>query len=292
MPQAPRLLLRDRIRTFFRHLAFALAGEAEGIHQMRVAGRRLRVMLLLVAQKPAGRRVRRARRTLKGLVRAGAPARDLDVSLALFDEQRAALGAEAGEAAGLRRRLAAARSRSRRRLREVVLDQDIARLRRDLRAVLETAESATPAVLLRIRELRDVGGDGLLARFEALGDRFDSDELHDLRRQVRRLRYAAEAAAELGGDSKAWKRLKRLQERLGDIHDPSVLAGWLGRQAAGAEMRQQPERATEARRLEGALLKEAMSRHAAFLGQDPVGAVKGALVLLAPTPGVPWPDQP
>lgn len=292
MPQAPRLLLRDRIRAFFRHLSVALAGEPEGIHQMRVAGRRLRMMLALVAQKPQGRRVRRARRTLKALVRAAAPARDLDVCLDLFDEQRAELGAESGEVVGLRRRLAAARGRSRRRMREVVLDQDIATLRRDLRAVLETAEGAAPAVLTRIRELRDVGGEGLLTRLEALGDRFDPDELHDVRRQVRRLRYAAEAADELGGDSKASKRLKRLQEQLGGIHDASVLAAWLGRQAARAGLRHQPERAAEARRLEAVCLKQAHSRHAAFLEQDPVGAVKSALVLLAPIPGVPWPDQP
>jgi CHAD domain-containing protein len=290
LPQAPRLLLRDRIRTFFRHLSFALAGEPEGIHQMRVAGRRLRTVLSLVAQKPDGRRVRRARRTIKALVRAAAPARDRDVCLALFDEQRAAVGAAPGDVAGLRRRLAAARSRSRRRMRDVVLDQDIAALRRDLRVVLGTAETAAPAVLTRIREARDLGGEALLAGLEALGDRFDADELHDLRRQVRRLRYVAEAADELGGESKASKRLKRLQEQLGDIHDPAVLAAWLGRQTAAAEKRQQPERAAEARRLEASFVEQAQSRHAAFLEQDPVAQVKHALVLLAPA--APWPDQP
>lgn len=288
MSQGPILLLRDRIRAFFRHLPFALAGEPEGIHQMRVTGRRVRVVVPLVARKPEGRRVRRARRTLKALIRAAAPARDLDVCLALFDEQ---VAGPSPEAKALRVRLRAARSRSRRRMREAILDQEIPTLRRDLRTLLGTAEPV-PTVLARIRETRDLAGDELLARLEQLGEHFDPDELHDLRRRVRRLRYVAEAADELtGAASKAPKRLKRLQEQLGGIHDASVLAAWLARQASVADTRQASDHAAEARRLEAALLELSRGRHRAYLEAGPVGAAKQALVLLAPGPA-PWPDAP
>src|SRR5262245_63162999 len=72
-------LLRDRIRALFRQVPQGLAGQEEAIHQMRVAGRRLRVALPLLAKKPAGRRVRRALRVLRELTRAAGQSRDLGV---------------------------------------------------------------------------------------------------------------------------------------------------------------------------------------------------------------------
>jgi triphosphatase len=289
LSQGPIPLLRDRIRAFFRHLPLALAGESEGIHQMRVAGRRVRVVVPLVAGNPDGRRVRRARRTLKALIRAAAPARDLDVCLALYDEQ---VAGASPDAKALRARLRAARSRSCRRMRETILDQEIPTLRRDLRTLLGTP-APVPSVLARIRETRDLAGGELLGWLEKLGETFDADALHDLRRRVRRLRYVAEAADELtGAESKAPKRFKRLQEQLGGIHDAAVLAAWLARHATAADRRQASEQAAEARRLGAALLDLARARHRAYLEADPVGAAKHALVRLGTAPAASGPDAP
>ena len=80
------LLLRQRIRFLFRQLRKALAGDEEAIHQMRVSDRRLRTVLPLLARKPGGRRVRRALRRLRRLVRAASGSRDLDVALATLRE--------------------------------------------------------------------------------------------------------------------------------------------------------------------------------------------------------------
>ncbi|PYQ20034.1 MAG: hypothetical protein DMF81_19925, partial [Acidobacteria bacterium] len=85
-------MLKDRIRALFRQLPKALTGDEESIHQMRVAGRRLRVALPLLARKPHGRRVRRARRILRQLTRAGGTSRDMDVSLSLFEERVKKIG--------------------------------------------------------------------------------------------------------------------------------------------------------------------------------------------------------
>jgi CHAD domain-containing protein len=275
----------------FHQLPLALAGQPEGIHQMRVAGRRLRAVLPLVARKPAGGRVRRARRALKRLIRAAGAGRDLDVGLVLFDEQAGEVDASP-EVAALRRSLATARSRGRRQMREALLDEDIAGLRRDLRALAASLEETGSVVLARIRQERDVEGEALLARMEALGDTFDGEALHDLRRRVRRLRYAAEAAAEVTGvKGKAPKRLKQLQEQLGAIHDAWVLAGWLVRQGLAADRRQASARAAEARRLEAACLALGRERHRAYLDADPVGALKEALVLLAPAAAPPWQES-
>ncbi|HEY7513832.1 MAG TPA: CHAD domain-containing protein, partial [Vicinamibacteria bacterium] len=64
------LLLKERIRSVFRHLPKGLAGEEEAVHQLRVSGRRLRVALPLLARKPRGRRVKRALAILRDLTRA------------------------------------------------------------------------------------------------------------------------------------------------------------------------------------------------------------------------------
>ena len=291
MPHVPTLLLSARVRVFFRQLPLALAGQPEGIHQMRVAGRRLRVALPLVARKPSGGRVRRARRGLKRVIRAAGAGRDLDVGLALFDEQAAELTGSP-ELDALRRSLVTARTRGRRRMQEALLDEDVAGLRRDLRAVAATVEETGSVVLARIRQARDVEGEALLARLSALGDTFDGEALHDVRRRVRRLRYVAEAAAEVSGEeSKAPKRLKELQEHLGGIHDPWVLAEWLERNAVAADRRQASARAAEARRLEAACLEVSRMRHRAYLESDPVGTLKEALVLLAPAPALPWQES-
>src|SRR2546425_2199332 len=102
-------LLKAHVRALFRQLPPALAGDEEAIHQMRVAGRRLRVALPLLARKPNGRRVRRARRILRELTRSAGASRDLDVGVALFDERLGGRGETEARRRTLRQRLRAAR---------------------------------------------------------------------------------------------------------------------------------------------------------------------------------------
>ncbi|MFI5184206.1 MAG: CHAD domain-containing protein, partial [Vicinamibacteria bacterium] len=122
-------LLKERIRTLFRYFPKGLAGEEEPIHQMRVAARRLRVALPLLARKPRGRRVREALAILRDVTRAGGGSRDLDVGLALLETRLKASGIATPELANLRRRLRSARARSRGRMAEELLDLPISRLR-------------------------------------------------------------------------------------------------------------------------------------------------------------------
>lgn len=280
----PTRLLEARVRAFFRHLPAALAGHEESVHQMRVTGRRVRIALPLLAMKPEGRRVRRARRILRGLIRTAAACRDLDVCLALFD---AHLGARAErpdlapEIARLRRRLRAARARSRRRMTEGLLDQDVARLRDDLRTIRARRGEAVMIVLQRLRDTRDRGGAELGSGLAALGDRFDPEALHRLRTHVRRLRYLAEVDAEIGAEpDRAAKAFKAVQERLGRIHDVHVLAVWLGRQAAVASSRGAPALVAAARELEAAFVDRARAHHRSYLEEDPAGSLHRALDLL------------
>jgi CHAD domain-containing protein len=277
-PDRTTPLLRQRIRAVFRHLPKGLAGDEEAVHQLRVAGRRLRVALPLLAKNPEGRRVARALRLLRRLTRAGGASRDLDVGLALFEEHLATLGRLTPERAALRRRLRVARARSRQRMAEDLMDLEIARLRRDLRAVLRRRAEDLFTALARLRQSREERGRELLEAFATLGPRFRSDALHRLRIRARKLRYAAEVLAALKDrPSPAAELLRDLQDRLGRVHDAQLLAGRLGTLAARAAARGERALAAEARARAARFLAAARDHHRELLACNPAAVVEQAL---------------
>lgn len=163
--------------------AQALAGDAEGLHQVRVSLRRLRVWLGFK------RRQRKLDRELRWLGRALAPLRDLDVfDTVLTAEAKAALRDEAQRA-------------SLRALGSPRCD--------DLSAAL--GEVKWPK---RRRAERTLAGleTTLEAQREAMAEG-DGEQLHRLRHSLRRVRYAREW---LGLDARA---LASEQDRLGALCD-------------------------------------------------------------------------
>jgi len=271
-------VLKEHLRGLFRQLPQALAGDEEAIHQMRVAGRRLRVALPLLARKPHGRRVRRARRILRELTRSAGTSRDLDVSVALLDERLGPRGEMDAERRTLRQRLRSARSRSRVRMAEALMDIDIARVRRDLRVIVSRRAELVFTALLRLRDARDVRGTAILESLAALGESFEPAALHRLRIRLRRLRYAAELAEKLTGQtSEAPALFRQLQDELGRVRDAHVLACWLGRQAAAAVVRGQASLAAAAREEEAFFLERSHEHHRAFLALSPTSAVRRGL---------------
>lgn len=276
----PSTFLRARIDAVFRQLPPALAGNEEALHQLRVAARRLRVALPLVARKPAGRRVRRARALLRALVRAAGRGRDLDVLTALFDRH-----APDGEPAvrRLRRRLRDARRRARARLAGDLLDVDVARLRCRLAVIVRRGTCDASSVEARVAAQAAADSSALTARLAALGPRFDAPALHGARIACRRLRYAAEVRAALdGGAGEAVRRSKELQEQLGAIHDAHLLALWLARQAAADARGGRADLTAAARRIEERVRHAAHAQHAAWLRGDPRRVLEAVHVSLAP----------
>lgn len=275
-------LLKKRVQGLFRELPKALGGEEEPIHQMRVAGRRLRVALPLLARKPEGKRARRVNRALRTLVRTAGAGRDLDVGLALFEPWCSGQESLSVELRRLRTRLRAARSRSHHRMAEQLLDLQLARLRADLRKILARGADDLFAVLARVRQARDENGSALLQAMEELGEGFAPMELHGIRKRVRRLRYVAEVGAELQPDAsnEAASRAKELQERLGQIHDAYVLSQWFGREQAALVRQRRATLAAEAARLETLFLELAHEHHRAYLQDSPAASVQKTLELM------------
>jgi CHAD domain-containing protein len=76
-------LIRQRLRAVTHALPAAERGHAESLHKARVATRRLREALPLVATGGRGRKLERA---VRRLTRALGPVRELDVALITLDE--------------------------------------------------------------------------------------------------------------------------------------------------------------------------------------------------------------
>jgi CHAD domain-containing protein len=271
-------LLKAQVRALFRQLPSALAGDEEAIHQMRVAGRRLRVALPLLARKPHGRRVRRGRRILRQLTRSAGTSRDLDVGVALLEARLSERSELDAERRTLRQRLRSARRRARLKMAESLMDIDIARVRRDLRVVVSRRAEVVFMALLRLRDARDVRGSAILESLDTLGDNFDPAALHRLRIRLRRLRYAAELGEKLTGQtSEAPALFRQLQDALGHVRDSHVLSCWLGRQTAAAVARGQAALATAAHEEEAFFLEKSHEHHRFFLALSPAATVRRGL---------------
>jgi CHAD domain-containing protein len=271
-------LLVERVGVLYRNLPKALAGEEEPVHQVRVSGRRLRAVLPLLTPKPDGKRVRRAARILREMVRTAGRSRDLDVCVGLFEKRASKRGTRSPEEADLLRRLKAARVRSRARLAAGLLDLEISVLRRDLREILARGGEEIFTVRERLARERETEGPDLIGRIGAIGNRFDPIELHRLRRDVRRARYITEIGASIGEDpAETPKQLKSLQDHLGMLHDAHLLASWFGRQAAAASKIGRAALAAEAAKWEAAFESSARARHREYLKADPAAAIRLAL---------------
>jgi CHAD domain-containing protein len=279
---APASLLRERVRRVFREFPGALAGDEEPVHQVRVAGRRLRVALPLLAGKSGGRRLRKARRILRDLTRAAGAGRDLDVLVALFEARLAGLEDVSAEQRELRRRMKAARTRSRGGLAAGILDLDIDGLRRHLRRIRSRGIADPERVLSRTRDASERDGARVLEGLAAVGDRYDPEALHALRRRTRQLRYTAEVDETLRGQKAEASALwKSLQDAIGGLHDVHVLAEWLGKQAERAAARGRPELAAAATAERAAFEAEGRRLHRKLLEAGPADLAERALKIVA-----------
>jgi CHAD domain-containing protein len=220
---AAEYLIRQRVSALRRALPAAKAGDATSLHQARVATRRLRAALPLVASGPKAGKVARS---VRRLTRALGPIRELDVALLILAELE-----RSGEVphAGIER-LRASIIEERQRLQTAVRDQiddfDLDKLRkRALAAARKHDEGRQPrdarsAAITRERAARRARR--LAAAIENAAGLYLPDRLHEVRIAVKKLRYTLE----LGGTVRKPARLRTLrnaQDLLGRMHDLEVL---------------------------------------------------------------------
>jgi CHAD domain-containing protein len=212
MAEQLRELIDEQVRELLVQGEVALADEdPEGVHQLRVAVRRLRAVL---KSWSVGGELRAELRWFFGEL---GPVRDLDVLLDRFRADTA--GFSADELAAVERLLTglvAERERARRRAAKALRSKRHARLLTALGAATPGPRTTTVDPVAEIakphRRLR--------AAVKAMGPDPADQELHDLRILGKKLRYAAELAGKAA--KPLVKATKELQDLLGEHQDSCI----------------------------------------------------------------------
>jgi CHAD domain-containing protein len=254
-----RELLVEQYRSILANDPGVRLGEdPEALHQLRVATRRSRALLRAargLVSPDWGEPLRDELKWLGGLL---GPVRDLDVFLEHLDSEAGTLEAEDARAfRRLRARLLTQRRDTRNTLLEAMSSGRYFR-------ILDTLESAADAPAGELPKLlAEIAGEAfarLKKAAKALPPRPTDDELHGVRIETKRARYAAELAApELGKKGERFvDRAKVVQDVIGDHQDACVAeerlrelalrGGGKTGLAAGRLIERQRQRKSEARR--------------------------------------------
>jgi len=211
-------------------------GHPEGVHQMRVALRRLRVAMSLFADILGDAQTAAIKSELRWLAGELTPARELEVLMQHVVRRVRQRHAHRGGMLSLSRELAERHEAALTRAQNAVTSARFRALTLEVAAWLETGQWTVPQDDL-VRDRADISVEGpaveqLTRRWRKVRKkgkafaRLDARSRHKLRIQAKKLRYAAEFFASLFPSKRAAKRrekfltvLERLQDALGDLND-------------------------------------------------------------------------
>ena len=240
--------LIDQFEEMLVHEPKAWEGlDPEGVHQMRVCTRRLRAAFRAFRDVLPANAVRSFNREFKWVASALGMIRDLDVYRENLDQYAAEVPSlDTAHAGEYKRHLDDQWRRARRRLLACLTSRRYERLkdrfgrflahgpsRRVMKAVggVTIGDAARQLIGKRYRALRRDG--------RAITSSSPSESLHAVRIQCKRLRYLFEFFHPIYGDvlRPEIKRLRRLQDVLGDFQDACVATQQLRQYAEGVPMR-------------------------------------------------------
>jgi CHAD domain-containing protein len=223
-----------------RFLPAAVRGDDRGVHQARVATRRLREAVPVLTSGVKGARTRKARTKIRRLTRALGTVRELDVTLHIIDELVRRPGIPRNALEDVRAHVVLERD-SRRALMLERLDQvnseKLARRLRTIGVALANSGGETWRDTLASRLLKRSTRFG--AAVKDAGLIYTPDRLHRVRIAAKKLRYTLELAADSGtaAAEPLVRTLKRVQNTLGRLHDLQVLQHYIAEVQAAPPMR-------------------------------------------------------
>ena len=230
---------RGLLEAFTREAPRVDEGDVEALHRMRVASRRLRELVPLLALDAD--KAQRLNRRLRKVTRQLGAVRELDVLTLLLRELRAKDGYpdEALKHVNLavQRARTSARERFARRLPATKLERLGRKLERAVkRPTAPRRRTGATARANRPKETWRWALDARLARraekartaIETAGAVYHSEPLHAVRIAFKKLRYAAELQAQTKRDrgTSDIPAMKAAQDLLGRLHDLEVLISW------------------------------------------------------------------
>lgn len=221
-------LIRQRVGALTRALPAATEGDVTSIHHARVATRRLRAALPLLAR---GHKAGKLTKAVRRLTQALGPVRELDVALEILDEFEQRDDVPTAAVQRLRVAIGDERQLLYAEMRRTLERFDSGKLRkRAVSAARKEEPHATRgtrdpqrAAAARIRAR--AGAERLAVAIENAAGLYLPDRLHEVRIAVKKLRYTLELAQSFSG-SRATARvttLKTAQDLLGRMHDLEVL---------------------------------------------------------------------
>jgi CHAD domain-containing protein len=223
----PSALLRSQLAILGREMPGLLRGEADAIHDARVATRRVRAVIPLVDGWPRQADRDDFRALFKTLGRKLGRARDVDVRLTLLACLEERLPAAASSVAVVR---GVERARRERRTKAVVRALERLGVRDGLPDVRFWSNGSWRQRI--VDDLRSRAREAETAIDHAAGLYF-RDRLHRARIALKKFRYAVEIAdaAGVAPFAEPIAVLKKAQDILGEVHDREMIAGLLERHA-------------------------------------------------------------
>lgn len=220
------LMIRQRLAALSRTLPGAQRGDVQAVHQARVATRRIREALPIVARGRSGKALKKS---VRKLTRVLGPVRDLDVALMNLDQLRTSGDVSEAAVARLWQLITEERQRLGAEMVRRISHYNLPKFQR--KAVEAAARGPAPTgprdprrstAALRRAARRAEGLRGAIGNAAGI---YLPDRLHEVRIAVKKLRYALEIAQDLSR-SRATARirtLKRVQDLLGRMHDLEML---------------------------------------------------------------------
>jgi CHAD domain-containing protein len=268
-------LLRKRARDLVKHLAAAIEGDRRGVHQGRVASRRLRESLPSAGRSTA--MAKGARKSFREITRALGPVRELDVALEHLEDGLEAARIPRIAIARVRAHVLAERERRRERMLARLDRVDVERaVDRVERLARSAGPSVTPARAGRAVARARARAEELAIAIDKAGTLYHPVRLHTVRIAAKKLRYALEVAAAGSAPSVAadLKLLERAQESLGVMHDYQVLLEHVA-DVAGSTPKGTPG-AAGLKAMAAAYDRECRKLHAVYLKMAPALAASAA----------------
>ncbi len=233
-----RVLLRRHFRRMLQAEREVRADrEIEAVHALRVATRRLRATLKLLAPVAPAAEVRRFSRAVQRVAQVAGAVRDRDVLLVHLDAAQLPDGDQQAVLAQVRADVAAARATAHARLIARLDSAEHEEFKHAFAGFMSSVESWDNSV-----RVRDVAGSTLWQHYEALrahdrgGLPGEVVELHAMRIEGKRLRYVLELFTDTFGErvTQVVEPLMAFQDHLGFLNDADVAALILAEDAAAA----------------------------------------------------------
>jgi CHAD domain-containing protein len=224
------LAMAEQVQRFTRALARARRGEPTGVHQARVASRRIREILPLVetwelAGEDESHRHRRRLKDVRRVAAALGAVRELDVTMDLLSAASIRHTWEPAIVAEVHQSLEADRVSRLDDLVDAVRKVGPRAFLKDLRRATAGQPPEGSALEQAMNLRRRSRASLLAATLQALGTLYVPDRLHAVRLAAKKLRYSLETqrAVRRAAVARDIRTLSGMQEQLGQLHDLQVL---------------------------------------------------------------------